>query len=726
MIFGLIIFLFLVLEIIYHIVCFGLTVMYPLITVGLCVSAAGLEAFVISLFRKKGKTIAFWFYLSLNVVIYGAQMIYWQVFKQPLLFSAVVNAGGDAVTNYWKEILDAILNAWLPVLLMIGALVFIGILYGKRKEISEEKRWHQRILYIIGFVTGILLFCGGLLVENLEIELTSRSYQEFFDPAAVFEEYGAFAGMQRDIHAVIFGNNTEDAFLELGDDDIAEDLAEDLPEITMQSETDSTAGAGEKGSSEENETETGETEEEVPEELPRDNVLPIDFQGLIAGEERTEVQALHQYVEGRTPTNRNDYTGMFEDYNLIYLTAEGFSPYCIDETVTPTLYKLTHSGFQFENFYVPLWHTSTSDGEFTNCTGLVPDQQFSFKRSAENVMPFGLPGFWKEEGVKCYAYHNNSLSYYERYRTHENLGYFFKAALPGGLPVEKWQDHLFTLENPKAWPQSDLEMMQATLGDYVNMPRFHAYYMTVSGHLKYTFSGNSMAGKNKEAVADLPYSNNAKAYVACNVELDKALEWLIAELEKAGKLDNTVICLAADHYPYGLEETEIEELRGAPFEKKYDIYRSSLILWNSAMEPVVVEKPCSSVDILPTLLNLFGFEYDSRLYSGQDILSDSSPLVIFSDRSFMTERVYYDARGKKTESFDGTEVDEEYIKEMKKQVKDAFTFSAGVLNFDYYATLGEYAPVDNVPIEDTLAEDTSTEDVPTEGAPAESLPAVGG
>lgn len=243
------------------------------------------------------------------------------------------------------------------------------------------------------------------------------------------------------------------------------------------------------------------------------------------------------------------------------------------------------------------------------------------------------------------------------------------------------------MEHPNTWPQSDLEMMQATLADYINQPRFHAYYMTVSGHMQYTFLGNSMASKNREAVAGLPYSERAKAYVACNVELDRALEWLIAELEKAGKLENTVICLGADHYPYGLDENEIEELRGTPIEKKRDLYHNGLILWNSKMESVIVDKPCSSVDILPTLLNLFGFPYDSRLYSGQDILSDGSPLVVFSDRSFLTDKGYYDARTGAFESKNGEAASQEYVEKMKKQVKDLFTFSAGILDYNYYETL---------------------------------------
>lgn len=730
-------------EAVYHMAGFGLTAVNPLFTLGLCLSLAGVEAFAVGLLRKRAGKVMLWFFLVLDVLVYGAQLVYLKLFKQPLLLSAAIHAGKDAVTNYWKETLYAIAAAGVPLVLLLLPLFLVGFLLKKGKLVQKRQRWPKLLQYLLGYVAGLALFAGSLLAARADVGFAAEVYEDFSDPKAVFEGYGVLAAMQRDAESMIGGGRTEDVFLELGDQAMEENGGQPAAADTADSGTDSgrtgttevgapgtetteagadetkatgtgaeaakseTTEAGapgtemaEAGADEMKATGTG-AEEAKPETTEAagaagqntgPNVLPIDFAALSASEEREAVKALHRYVESRTPTNKNAYTGMFEGYNLIFLTAEGFAPYCVDENITPTLYQLLHSGFQFSNYYVPLWQTSTSDGEFANCTGLVPDGQFSLRRTAENAMPFTLPAFFKGEGVSSLAYHNNSLSYYDRYRTHENLGYFFKAGSRGKLPLEEWKDHIFPMEHPKQWPQSDLEMMQGTLPDYLEQPRFHVYYMTVSGHMLYTFSGNAMSQKNRAAVENLPYSENAKAYVACNVELDRALEWLIAELEKAGQLEKTVICMGADHYPYGLTEAEITELRGAVLEKKRDLYHSGLVLWNASMEPVVVEKPCSSVDILPTLLNLFGFDYDSRLYSGQDILSDSAPLVIFSDRSFLTDRVYYDGKSGKTENLTGEAVDAAYVKAMKKQVKDLFTFSKGILDYDYYRTLEQYGP----------------------------------
>lgn len=123
----------------------------PLITLGLCVFAAGVEGFVIAVFRKTGKAIAFWTFLSIHTIIYGAQLVYWRVFKQPLLFAAVVNAGGDALTDYWKEILDTIAQLWLPLVCMVLLLVLVGFLFKKFKKNPEEKSRYQRMKCMVAW-----------------------------------------------------------------------------------------------------------------------------------------------------------------------------------------------------------------------------------------------------------------------------------------------------------------------------------------------------------------------------------------------------------------------------------------------------------------------------------------------------------------------------------------------------------------------------------------------
>lgn len=410
------------------------------------------------------------------------------------------------------------------------------------------------------------------------------------------------------------------------------------------------------------------------------NVLDIDFTALAENESKKEIKSLHEYFANSEPTSKNQYTGMFKGYNFIYLTCEGYSPWAVDENVTPTLYKLTHSGFVFTNFYNPIWYTSTSDGEYVECIGLLPYNSNSFKRSKNNALPFCFGWQFLKLGYTSRAYHAHTVTYYGRNETHPNMGYIFKAKR-GGLPITD------------VWPESDLEMMQLSLPEYINDEHFHAYYMTVSGHLEYSFNDNTQARKNKELVDDLPYSSEVKAYIACNAELDKALAYLIEELDKAGKLENTVIAFGADHYPYGLSDEAIDEIAGEHVDRDFELYRNNFVIWNSQMEePVIVDKYGSGLDMMPTLSNLFGLEYDSRLFMGNDLLSDAPGLVIFGNQSFITDICKYNSKTHKVEMLVDVELPEDYIQTVSRIVQNKFTVSKNILLNDYYRYILDYIP----------------------------------
>ena len=667
-------------ELVYHFGSFGFTGCNPFVGLFLWIFLAAASTLLCGFVRKKANRNIMWVILAVYYLLFASQLVYFGIFKQPLLIAAVTNGAKDAVTNYWREALQGIWQVFGYLLLLAVPLVAAGLLLKFKKLTLKSHTKKERIINLSVLGGSIVLFIVMLVIGYHSDAEYYEQYGGFYDPEGVICDYGVVPAMTRDMLGDIFPERegSLDAWTDVSSTPVPTATPDPL--------------AGTDVSDGDAAVLTEETVAEEPELDTSPNVLPIDFESLIANADSDEIVELAEYMQSIPPTNRNEYTGMFEGYNLIYLTAEGFSPYAVDEELTPTLYKLVNSGFVFENFYVPLWQTSTSDGEYVNCTGLIPDQQFSMRRSQNNEMAFGLPAFFALEGVNSYAFHNNSLSYYERNFSHPNLGYNFMAAKLGDLDEATWGGQVFEMDNARYWPASDLDMMEATIPLYINDDRFHVYYMTISGHMNYNFAGNKMSSLHKDEVAHLPYSEEGRAYIACNIELDLALEYLIEQLDAAGKLENTVICLSADHYPYGMEVANLEELAGKPLAGSLDIFRNNLVLWNSEMETVTVEKTASALDILPTLLNLFGFEYDSRLYVGRDILSDSTPLVIFSDRSFITDRVSYYKKGKEVTWLDGTEDDEEYYEAIKKQVKGLYNYSAGILNNDFYKYVEEALP----------------------------------
>ena len=200
-----------------------------------------------------------------------------------------------------------------------------------------------------------------------------------------------------------------------------------------------------------------------------------------------------------------------------------------------------------------------------------------------------------------------------------------------------------------------------------------------------------MATRNWDLVKDLEYSHRAKAYLATQIELDKAIGELLKRLEEVGKLEDTVIMLSPDHYPYGLTLNEINELSEYQRDERFEKHHTAFLLWSGSMkEPIKIEKVCSSLDVLPTILNLFGVEFDSRLLMGNDILSNNKErIVIFSDRSFITEKGRYNSiKGIFTPN-EGEEIEEDYVERINTIIYQKYKMSAKILDNDYYRIIFE-------------------------------------
>lgn len=371
----------------------------------------------------------------------------------------------------------------------------------------------------------------------------------------------------------------------------------------------------------------------------------IDFAALKNLTDDEGKQALCDYYAGNGGTNKNQYTGMLKDYNLIYICAEAFCKYAIDPVVTPTLYQLSQGGIVLENFYNSFKNTTTN-GEFAFATGLWPDvsrqadagsKNGSFAQSATKLIPFALGNMFENNGIKAYSYHNFRGYYYSRNKTHPNLGYSTARFMGGENGMT------FTT----SWPSSDYEMMQQSVDDYIGQDQFHAYYMTFSGHGPYS-SDNPICVKNIKKVQELldgrELNSAAEYYLAANYELELAMEYLLDRLEQAGKLENTMVVISGDHYPYYLRDKAFNSLAGKEVEADFEKYASTCVMWCGGMDPVRVDVPCCNVDILPTVLNLFGFEYDSRLLPGTDVFSESTHIAMLYNKSFVTDKVKYNAQ----------------------------------------------------------------------------------
>ena len=420
-------------------------------------------------------------------------------------------------------------------------------------------------------------------------------------------------------------------------------------------------------------------------------MMNLDLESLIRESGDDTVVNISKYLASLTPSKTNEMTGMFKGKNLILITCEAFSKEFITPEMTPTLYRMMTKGIQFTDYYQPAWGGSTSSGEFSILTGIEPAHGVnSITDTIGRNMDITIGNKLKDLGYFTRAYHNHDYTYYSRNETHENLGYEKFIGVGNGMEVTE------------VWPESDLEMIDFSVPQFIGQQPFSVYYMTVSGHGAYTWEGNRQSARHRDEVQDLDCSENVKAYIACNIEVELAMKSLLEQLEAAGIANDTLIVMTADHYPYCLEKSDawfadkdyLSEYYGETVTNCFQRDHNCLIMWSGCLEDknLVVDTPTFSLDIVPTLCNLFGVEWDSRLYSGRDVFSDAEPLVFWPDHSWKTDKGSWDASlsdGNEFTPAEGAEITEEYLNRIRRSVSNKLIYAYSILDLDYFGLLLE-------------------------------------
>jgi phosphoglycerol transferase MdoB-like AlkP superfamily enzyme len=311
---------------------------------------------------------------------------------------------------------------------------------------------------------------------------------------------------------------------------------------------------------------------------------------------------------------------------------------------------------------------------------IIPGVSTCSYRSATNTyLPYQFGLSFKDYNYNTLAFHGWTYTYYNRDELYPNLGYTYYG-------YDRYHTHYkYALEGiHDSWPTSDVDVVNAMYPYLQNEDRNVAYMMSISGHLEYSFSGNDISKKNKSLVSNMNASDSIKAYMAANIEFDKSMELLLQKLEEDGKINDTVIVIAADHYPYGLTYEEIKAYDPTVQNKTFDLYKNQLIIYNPELKETHITKNIYSIDVLPTILNMFGISYDSRLLIGKDIMSDSSDLVIFNDKSWITDKGRYDYIKKSFEKTTDEELPSNYVQEINDIVNMKMQMSKLIISKDYY------------------------------------------
>lgn len=341
----------------------------------------------------------------------------------------------------------------------------------------------------------------------------------------------------------------------------------------------------------------------------KNNILKTN---KISNKERKEIE---DFLNNNIPYQKNEYTGIFEGKNLLVVEAESLNTAAINKDLTPTLYRLMNEGFYFKNYYSPALAGSTSDAEVMVNTSLIPinkGETVSHKYY-DNYYPTTLAKGFKNAGYKTSSYHSGYYLYYSRNKFFPNLGY---DELFG--PTELLIDHT----------ASDLEIVAPITYITIEDNNFFTFWITYSGHQPYSYDSiDEEGGENtrreyreyldivKEYYPDL--DEKSQVYIAKNMSLDRALEFLLNNYEFSNKLDDLVLVIYGDHRIKG--EFDDDLLLNVTGGTSND---TPLIIYNHEVKGKKIDKHCTNIDIMPTIFNLFNIEYDKNTVLGNDIFDE--------------------------------------------------------------------------------------------------------
>ncbi len=387
------------------------------------------------------------------------------------------------------------------------------------------------------------------------------------------------------------------------------------------------------------------------------------------GEKRLEIDA---FFNARAEHKDNEMTGMLKGKNLIMIQLESIDDFVLNSENTPALAGLQSESINFSEFYTPQYTAGyTFNTEFSAQTGLYPyangNVAYSLSRSS---FPYTIPNMLKNEGYAVNSFHKSGEQFYNRGAMHQAFGYEkYNSALDFAETELEAEDDRFLISSDQFY-----EKMTSS-------QPFCSFIITYSAHLGYdeqdTLTTKALKEFPEYADPSRHYEINglfAKARIT-----DEMVSLLLDRLRADGLLDNTAICVYADHYSYGLSDRGLlEEYSGKAGGRLLE--RTPCFIWYKGCKPMDISKTLQTIDLLPTLANLYGLEPPKTL--GNDAFDPAyEGYVIFQhSASWMNGGTYVETG--ETQWNDGLSVGE--IEKMTAYVQKFHEINDAILDINYY------------------------------------------
>lgn len=344
------------------------------------------------------------------------------------------------------------------------------------------------------------------------------------------------------------------------------------------------------------------------------------------------------YAINSCTREENEMTGIFEGKNAICVLLESIDTWMVTPDIMPTLYSLMQESIQFENHFTPLFLSAgTFNTEYAfNCGFYLPATGTGAKTYATGAYPQTIAKLFSNAGYTANSFHQLDGCFYNRNVLHPKWGY------------AKFYDR-FALGIEHAY-SSDEFLMQVAYPYMVSDDPFFSYVISYTAHGPYTalspddkdYDRAHLAAENSGA----PKWNgdiDAQFVTAISkaMKTDDMVTELVNRLNEDGHIEDTVLVFFGDHWcKYMTDKYFVMELKGV--EDDNMLCQTPFFIYSASLEePKYVTKVTSSVDMMPTIANLFGLAYDPTYLIGNDAFGDGGGYVAFSDYSWYDGEIYY-------------------------------------------------------------------------------------
>ncbi|WP_374504729.1 LTA synthase family protein [Flavobacterium sp.] len=294
--------------------------------------------------------------------------------------------------------------------------------------------------------------------------------------------------------------------------------------------------------------------------------------------------------------------------NVVLITIESYSAdfmkvYGNENNITPFLDELATQSLQFTNLYAVGNRTVRGLEAVTLC--FPPTAGESVVKRKDNKNKFSTGNIFNQKGYQVkYLYGGDAFF--------DNMEDFFSGNGYAIVDKKSLRPNEITFAN--VWGVCDEDMANKAIKvmnaeAQLGKPFFN-HWMTVSNHRPFTYPNNKI---------DIP--GDAKSRDGGVKYTDYALRKFFEMAKKQPWFQNTVFVIVADHCASSAGKTEL------PLDK----YRIPALVYSPGfIAPQKYTQLMSQIDVMPTVMGLLNFNYQSKFYGQNVFQSDYKPRALIA------------------------------------------------------------------------------------------------